>query len=35
MRMACRLAGLDTSNGVTKLVKSEWALVPCVKHPLG
>ena len=34
MRMACRLAGLETS-GVTKLLKSELALVPCVKHPLG
>ena len=34
MRMAGRLAGLETS-GVTKLLKSELALVPCEKHPLG
>ena len=34
MRMACRLAGLETS-GVLRLLKSELALVPCVKHPLG
>ena len=31
MRMACRLAGLETS-GVLRLLKSELVLVPCVKH---
>ena len=34
MRMACRLDGLETS-GVTRLLKSELALVPSEKHPLG
>lgn len=34
MRMTLRLLGLETS-GVARLLKSEWALDPCVKHPFG